>query len=76
MAFIKLKQEDVFSEEAYKAFLESEAVASNARLRNAGVSFVDAMMSPEADFTKTENGEAIVNTIRGLPWFMLLFIAI
>lgn len=68
MAFVKLEQGYIFSEEVYQAFLGSEAVASNARLRNASVSFIDAMMSPEADFTKTENGESIVNTIRELPW--------
>jgi hypothetical protein len=68
MAFVKLGQENIFSEDVYNAFLESEAVSPNARLRDDSVSFIDAMLSPEADFTKAENGEIIVNTIRELSW--------
>jgi hypothetical protein len=56
MAFVKLGQESIFSEDAYGAFLEAESKVLNIRLRDNETSFIDAMMSPEADFTKAENG--------------------
>jgi len=52
MAFIKLGQaDDIFSEESYNDFLKSESVVPNTRQRDNGVSFIDAMLSPEADFS-------------------------
>jgi hypothetical protein len=68
MTFVKLGQENIFSEAAYKLFLDSESKVLNARLRDSEVSFIEAMISPEADFTRTENGGAIVSTIRELAW--------
>ncbi len=69
MAFIKLGQvDDIFSEESYNDFLKSESVVPNTRQRDNGVSFIDAMLSPEADFTKSENGENIVSSLKSLPW--------
>ncbi|MDR2999839.1 MAG: hypothetical protein LBU89_01125 [Fibromonadaceae bacterium] len=68
MAFVKLEQGNIFSEGAYRSFLDAESRALNIRLRNSEVSFVEAMMSPEADFTKAENGGDIVRSIRELAW--------
>jgi len=68
MAFVKLEQENIFSEDAYKSFLDGESKVLNARLRDSGASFIEAMVSSEADFTKTENGDAIVRSIRELAW--------
>jgi len=68
MAFVKLGQENIFSENAYKLFLEGESKVLNTRLRDSGVSFIEAMVSSEADFTKAENGDAVVRSIRELAW--------
>jgi len=68
MAFVKLGQENIFSEDAYKSFLDGESKVLNARLRDSEASFIEAMVSSEADFTKAENGDAIVRSIRELAW--------
>jgi hypothetical protein len=57
MAFVKLGQgNEIFSE-----------MSPNAQCLG-NDTFIDAMLSPEADFTKAENGEEIVHSLRNLPW--------
>jgi len=54
------------SQEAYKKYLDDQDTVTNERLRPAGVSFLDAMLSEEADFTKTSEGQKIVELIKAL----------
>ncbi|MDR2481143.1 MAG: hypothetical protein LBD07_02485 [Spirochaetaceae bacterium] len=58
--------EITLSQTAFKDYLENKDTFSNERIRPDGVSFWDAMLSKEADFTKTPAGKQIIETIKAL----------
>ena len=58
--------EITFSREAYRDYLENKDTFSNERIRPDGLSFWDAMLSEEADFSKTTVGRQIIETIKAL----------
>lgn len=58
--------EITLSAEAYRDYLERTGMFSNERIRPDGVSFWDAMLSEEADFTKTPAGRQIIEIIKAL----------
>jgi hypothetical protein len=59
-------EEVKFSREAYKDYLENKDIFSNERIRPEDVSFLDAMLSEEANFTNTPEGKQIVEIIKAL----------
>ena len=54
------------SPQAWQKYLDNYETVSNERLRSDGVSFLDAMLSEEADFSRTAEGKRIVELIRDL----------
>jgi hypothetical protein len=58
--------EITLSQAAFKDYLENNDTFSNERIRPDGVSFWDAMLSEEADFTKTSSGKQIIEAIKAL----------
>jgi hypothetical protein len=54
------------SSQTWQAYLESNETFSNKKLRTEGMSFLDAMLSKEADFTQTPKGKRIAKVIRDL----------
>ena len=58
--------EITLSHESYRDYLEHKDTFSNERIRPNEVSFWDAMLSEEADFTKTLAGKQIIETIKAL----------
>jgi hypothetical protein len=51
---------------AYERYSQEQHVISNERIRADDVSFLDAMLSEEADFTQTPEGKEIIETIKAL----------
>jgi hypothetical protein len=62
----RIMEELKLSWEAYKDYLENKDALSNERIRAEEVSFLDAMLPVEADFTNTPEGKRIVETIKAL----------
>ena len=54
------------SPKAWQDYLNNNDTFSNQRLRPENVSFWDAMLSEEADFTRTPEGKRIAELIRDL----------
>ena len=54
------------SPQAWQDYLSNNDTVTNQRLRPENVSFWDAMLSEEADFTRTPEGKRIVELIRDL----------
>jgi hypothetical protein len=65
MAFVSCDSESFFSEKSYKSYLEQKTSIHNERLRGEDETFFDAMLSEEADFTKTPEGREILEIIKG-----------
>ena len=59
-------EDAVFTEESYQAFLKTKKHIVNNRLRGDDVSFFEAMLSDEADFTKGENGQELVRFLQNM----------
>ena len=58
--------EIMLSREAYRDYVQHKDIFHNERIRPDGLSFWDAMLSEEADFTKTPAGKQILETIAAL----------
>ena len=54
------------SSQAWQDYLNNNDTISNQRLRPENVSFWDAMLTEEADFTRTQEGKRIAEIIRNL----------
>lgn len=54
------------SPQAWQNYLNNRETVSNERLRPDDVSFWEAILSEEADFTKTTEGKRIAELIRDL----------
>ena len=54
------------SQKAYDNYMADHDTFSNKRISPDGVSFWDAMLSEEADFTITREGKQILETIKAL----------
>lgn len=64
MAYVKSGSESLYSEESYQAYLGKKNHIANERLRDANETFFDAMLSEEADLTKTPEGREVIEFIR------------
>jgi hypothetical protein len=60
--------ENIFSEKSYDDFLndKNRYPTRDERIRPPDVSFLDAIMSPEADLTKTPEGRRVIEAIKAL----------
>jgi hypothetical protein len=65
MAFVKSESRSLFSKETYQVYLEQKRHIINERLRAENETFFDAMLSEEADLTKTPEGREILDFIAG-----------
>jgi len=63
MAYVKGGDTSFFSEETYKAYIERRMPIVNERFRGEDETFFDAMLSQEADLTKTPEGQEILKLI-------------
>jgi hypothetical protein len=63
MAYVKGGDTSFFSEETYQAYLEKRMPIVNERFRGENETFFDAMLSEEADLTKTPEGQEILKLI-------------
>jgi len=54
------------SSQVWQTYLNNNETISNERLRPDNVSFWDAILSEEADFTKTQEGKRIAELIKDL----------
>jgi len=63
MAYVKGGETSFFSEETYQAYVEKRIPLVNERLRGENETFFDAMLSEEADLTKTPEGQEILKFI-------------
>jgi hypothetical protein len=54
------------SSKTWQEYLENHETVHNERVRPDNVSFWDAMLSKEADFTRTPEGKRIADLIRDL----------
>jgi len=61
-----MEKEINISSKTWQNYLENRETVSNQRLRPDNVSFWDAILSEEADFTKTPEGKRIAKLIRDL----------
>jgi hypothetical protein len=68
MAYVKSADTSYFTEKAYSDYLHSKAEILNSRLRAKDETFVDVLLSKEADFTQDEAGKDIIDTLRRLEW--------
>jgi hypothetical protein len=59
-------EDAVFTEESYQAFLKTKKHIVNNRLRGDNVSFFEAMLSDEADFTKGKKGKELVRFLQDM----------
>lgn len=53
-----------FSQEAYEEFLRRKQIVNNTRIRPDDESIWDVMLSEQADFTKLDNGQQILEAIK------------
>ena len=65
MGFVKCGDASFFSEETYQAYLEQRKFVLNERFREENETFFEAMLSEEADLTKTPEGRKILDFIEG-----------
>jgi hypothetical protein len=63
MARISIGSANFFSKEAYQRYLEGRKTIENERYRGPDETIFDALLSEEADFTKDENKEEIVEAL-------------
>ena len=63
MAYVRGGSTSFFSKETYQAYLEQKESIINERLRGENETFFDAMLSEEADLTKTPEGREIIEFI-------------
>ena len=61
-----MENEIKISSQAWQNYLDNNETYSNERLRPDNLSFWDAILSEEADFTKTEEGKKILEFIKNL----------
>jgi len=64
MADLVSLEDEFFTEESYQEYLKGERERHNDMYRNDGETILDALSSKDADFTKTPDGEKIINAIR------------
>jgi hypothetical protein len=57
-------EDEFFTEESYKGYLEKEKERHNDKYREDGETIFDALASDEADFTKTPDGAKIITAVR------------
>jgi hypothetical protein len=57
-------EDEFFTEESYKEYLEKQKERYNDRYRGDGETIFDALASSEADFTKTQDGDKITHAVR------------
>ena len=55
---------EFFTEESYREFVEKQNPLVNKKLRGQSENIFDALLSEEADFTKSPNADEIITTIR------------
>jgi len=65
MAYVKGGSESFFSKETYQMYIEQKRPIINERLRGENETFFEAMLSEEADLTKTPEGREILDFIGG-----------
>jgi len=63
MAYVRGDSASFFSEESYRAYLEQKKPIINERYRGENETFFDAMLSEEADLSKTSEGRQILEFI-------------
>jgi len=63
MARINIGSTNFFSKEAYQQYLEGRKTVENERYRKPDETIFDALLSEEADFSKDENAEEIVEAL-------------
>jgi len=56
----------IFSDESYSMFLNDKKAIYNSRLRDDNETFLDAMLSKEADLRTTPEGEKIIQFIQSI----------
>jgi len=56
---------DFFTEESYQEYLNQQSSRHNDRLREKDETIFDALLSDEANFMNTPQGQEIIATIRG-----------
>jgi len=61
-----MNKEITISPQIWQNYLDNNETLSNERLRPDNMSFWDAILSDEADFTKTPEGKKIEELIRNL----------
>ena len=64
MAETSVDSMDFFTEESYRDYLRKQSPISNERLRGKNETIFDALLSKEADFRDTSNGDEIISAIR------------
>ena len=64
MGIINSGCESFFTEESYQTFLQKRNSYHNERIRSDDETIFDALLSEEADFTKSLDGEIIIKTIK------------
>ena len=55
---------EIFTEESYRKFIEKQKPLVNERLRGKNETIFDALLSEEADFTKSPYADEIIETVR------------
>jgi hypothetical protein len=63
MARISIGSANLFSKETYQQYLEGRKTIGNERYRKPDETIFDALLSEDADFTKDENAEEIINAL-------------
>jgi len=63
MTDIVKADEELFSEELYQKYLSKMTQIKNDRKRGEKETIFDALMTPEADFTKAPYGDEIISAI-------------
>ena len=63
MAYVRGVSASFFSQETYQSYVEKKDDIHNARLRDENETFFDAMLSEEADLTKTPEGREILEFV-------------
>jgi len=57
-------EDEFFTEESYEEYLEKVKERYNYRYRDDSETIFDALASSGADFTKTQDGDSIINAVR------------
>ena len=64
MARISIGSTNFFSKEEYQQYLQGRKTVDNERYRKSNETIFDALLSEDADFTKDENANEIVEALR------------